>query len=359
MNRGVSTTKNVPSSVPAVDPAPPMSKMAMNSTDRMRSHTSGGSCPAKDARSAPATPAKNDDRAKAIVLYLVSGTPMISAATSRSRMAWRARPVRVRMRFLETRIVNPSRTRQKRYVFWVPRDVEPEPVTVVGERDDRVLFLPELELERREVASDLLPAGELGEHPPQVQPDEHQPHRGDTEIEPTHADRRRGDEDADECGDEAGTRQPDPHRQAVAPLLALRLATEEDGGVGADAHEEGVTQRHLTGDAGEQVEAEGGDGEDHRLGGEPQPVGVAEESEERQLVDHGQVEREQYHHRGERRHGDPLRPGRQQTGLGRVARVQVRTSAHRQTRLISLVPNRPYGLTNSTPSMMMYGTTSW
>ena len=68
MTRGVSTTKNVPSSVPAMVPAPPMRRMAMNSTERTRFQYSGGRRPAKEANSAPAMPAKNDDRAKAIIL---------------------------------------------------------------------------------------------------------------------------------------------------------------------------------------------------------------------------------------------------------------------------------------------------
>ena len=54
-----------------------------------------------------------------MTLYLTSGTPMISAATSRSRIACNARPVRVRTRFLATSTAMPSRARQNRYVFWL------------------------------------------------------------------------------------------------------------------------------------------------------------------------------------------------------------------------------------------------
>ena len=54
-----------------------------------------------------------DEIAKAIVLYLVSGTPIISAATSWSRIAARARPVRVRAKFAAQRAKIVKRTRRK------------------------------------------------------------------------------------------------------------------------------------------------------------------------------------------------------------------------------------------------------
>ena len=53
--------------------------------------------------------------------------------------------------------------------------------------------------------------------------------------------------------------RPWPH------VRARRLAAEVHRRVGADSHEERVTERHLSGDAGEQVEPESGDGEDHGL----------------------------------------------------------------------------------------------
>ena len=52
-----------------------------------------------------------------------------------------------------------------------------------------------------------------------------------------------------------------PRPQIVLP----GLASEQDRRVGADRHEEGVTERHLPGDAGQEVEAEGADGEDRGL----------------------------------------------------------------------------------------------
>ena len=58
----------MPSSAPAIVPAPPMRMMAMNSTDRIRFQYSGGSRPTNEANSAPAMPAKNDEMAKAISL---------------------------------------------------------------------------------------------------------------------------------------------------------------------------------------------------------------------------------------------------------------------------------------------------
>src|SRR5690606_24661081 len=111
-------------------------------------------------------------------------------------------------------------------------------------------------------------------------------------------------------------------------------------------------------DTGQQVEAEGGDAEDQRLGHQPQPVAVAQEADERELVDDRKVERQQHGDDDEQRHPDPLRPRGQQARLGLVRRVEVRSSPHAYTRLISAVPKRPYGLMNRTISMTMYGTTS-
>ncbi len=72
----------------------------MNSTESTRLNWAAGSLPANDANSAPEMPAKNELVANAISLYRNSGTPITSAAMSRSRMAWSARPVRVRATFL-------------------------------------------------------------------------------------------------------------------------------------------------------------------------------------------------------------------------------------------------------------------
>jgi hypothetical protein len=59
--------------------------------------------------------------------------------------------------------------------------------------------------------------------------------------------------------------------------LASSRPAEHRARVGADAHEEGVAERHLAGDAGQDVEAERGDGEDEHLVHRPQPLVVAEE----------------------------------------------------------------------------------
>ena len=110
------------------------------------------------------------------------------------------------------------------------------------------------------------PPGDLREHLRQVDADEHQADGDDAEVQPAEADGGRRDDDPDQRGADAGAGQPDPHRQAEAPQVRrARLAAEDDRRVGADAHEEGVAERHLAGDAGEQVEPERGDGEDHRL----------------------------------------------------------------------------------------------
>ena len=79
------------------------------------------------------------------------------------------------------------------------------------------------------------------------------------------------------------------------------------------------------------------------------PVGVAEEADERQLVDDRQVERQQ----DARTTSSAMRM--RCVHVGKIARLATGSwcsrfgaAAHRHTRLISGVPNRPYGRTSST-----------
>jgi hypothetical protein len=111
--------------------------------------------------------------------------------------------------------------------------------------------------------------------------DEHEPDGHDAEVQAAHANGGRRDDDADQRRADAGTGQPDPDRQPEAPEVVTAGAAEEDRGVGAGAHEEGVTERHLPGDARQEVEPECGDGEDHGLGQQADPVGVAQEADDR------------------------------------------------------------------------------
>ena len=171
--------------------------------------------------------------------------------------------------------------------------------------------------------------------------DEHEPDRDDAEIQAADAHGRRPDEQTDRRRADAGGRQPDPDREPEPPGAPAFLAADHGGRVGADAHEEGVAEGDLPGDTGEQVEPEGGDDEDHRLGDDAQPVGVAEVADERDLVDHRQVERQQHGEDHEDGRGDPLGPRRQDRRFRLVVRVQGRPLVHRYTRRISGVPNSP------------------
>ena len=126
--------------------------------------------------------------------------------------------------------------------------------------------LPPTELQRREVPADLGRAGDLREDPGEMDADEHEPDRDDAEVQAADAHGRRPDEQTDRRRADAGSRQPDPDREPETPGAAAFLAADHGCRIGADAHEEGVAQGDLPGDTGEQVEPEGGDDEDHRLG---------------------------------------------------------------------------------------------
>ena len=89
-----------------------------------------------------------------------------------------------------------------------------------------------------------------------------------------------------------------------------------------------MAERHLPGDAGEQVESERGDREDHGLRGDAEPVGVAEVADERDLIDDRQAERQQHGEDGEQRHRHALRPCRQHRRLRAVAGVEIGPAVH-------------------------------
>ena len=131
---------------------------------------------------------------------------------------------------------------------------------------------------------------------------------------------------------------PRPHR------LAELSPPRHDRGVGADAHEEGVTERHLAGDTGEQVDArarrwrrsppassrriQSGSPRKRTIGswlitGSENGSSTATSSEQRQR--------------------DALRPRREdrRLGLGSSCRGVAGRAPH--TLLISGVPNSPYG----------------
>ena len=89
----------------------------MNSTEKKMLNTSDRSCPDSATNSAPAMPAKNDEIAEGDDLVAELGHAHDLGGDVASRIAWKARPVRVRTMFLANRVSTISITRKKRYCF--------------------------------------------------------------------------------------------------------------------------------------------------------------------------------------------------------------------------------------------------
>src|SRR5579875_1946705 len=96
--RSASTTI-APPMAPGIEPIPPMTTIAKNSSVWSMPKSSGATKPARNAYSPPARPAKNALQTNAITLVRAIGMPIAAAATSLSRMAEKDRPMRVRVRF--------------------------------------------------------------------------------------------------------------------------------------------------------------------------------------------------------------------------------------------------------------------
>ena len=214
----------------------------MNSTDRTRSQYSGGRRPTNEAKTAPATPAKNDEMANAdqLVLDLGHAHDLGGDVAVADRLQRPPRPGAHEV--LGDQEPDDHQAEAEQVRLGVAADVEPQPVAVLGEGDERLVLLPELQLERREVASDLGRPGDLGEEAGEVDADEDQSDGEDAEVQPAHTDRGGRDEETDQRGADAGARQPDPHRQLMAPRVGTRLTAEVGGRVRADTHEEGVAE---------------------------------------------------------------------------------------------------------------------
>ena len=125
----------------------------------------------------------------------------------------------------------------------------------------------------------------------EVDPDEDQAERDDGEVEAAQPHRDRGHEDADERGADARAREPDPDRQAQPPHRAGALAAEHRTRVRADAHEEGDA-RATTWPATpvSRLSPSAAMAKTRRHGHRAHPVAVAQEPDERDLVDDRQVE---------------------------------------------------------------------
>ena len=117
--------------------------------------------------------------------------------------------------------------------------------------------------------------------------DEDQAQGEDGQIEAAHACGQGGEHEGDERGHQAGEWQPDHHVEAEADDLALRLPTKDGRGVGADAHEERLTERHLAGVPREDIEPDPTDGEDEHRGEQCHHVALQEEGDDRHRDDPG------------------------------------------------------------------------
>jgi len=143
----------------------------------------------------------------------------------------------------------------------------------------------ELTSERR-WARDLAPPRRVAE----VDANKNKPEGDDREVQTSQPNCDGRDDHTHKCSHYPGSGQPDPDRQAVAPDLAVGLAAEVHGGTGTNAHEECVTERDLPTDPGQNVEAERGHGQNQHEADDPEPLLVAQETNNRNLVDNGQVE---------------------------------------------------------------------
>ena len=157
----------------------------------------------------------------------------------------------------------------------------------------------------------------------------------DGQIEAPKSHRHRGHSHPHQGRYDACAGKPDPDRQRMAPGRLAAASSEVHRGACAHAHEEGVAQRHLTGHTGQQVEAEGGDSQDHQERHGPHPVAVTQEADHRDLIDDRQIEGQQEQHRHEQCAHHLLGPRRQQLRLLPVCGVQ--TGADRA--LLSVTPS--------------------
>ena len=116
----------------------------MNSTARARFQYSGGRRPTKEAKTAPATPAKNDEMANAISLVAELrhthdlGGDVTVADRLEGPSGTRADEV------LGDDDEDRQQGQREQVALLLAGDVEPQPLAVVGERDDRILLLPPL-----------------------------------------------------------------------------------------------------------------------------------------------------------------------------------------------------------------------
>ena len=111
-------------------------------------------------------------------------------------------------------------------------------------------------------------------------------------------------------------------------MRAPGAAAEDGGGVGPDPHEEGVAERDLAGETGEDVQSEGGDDEYGHPAQDPEPIVGSEEPEtgEEPERDHDQQDEE-------KRHDDPFAGRGQERLVGLVGGEEERPASH-----VGLIP---------------------
>ena len=149
------------------------------------------------------------------------------------------------------------------------------------------------------------------------------------------------------AGDEAHERR----RRQRRPERPSGLVDQDGGGVGADGEEGAVPERDLAVEAGEQDEAQHGDGiDDHQA--ELQELEVADEA--------GLAAGDQQQRQDDQQQPVAVAPERSRwPGAGRRWRRWLLWSAMAQTRFTVTWPNRPLGFSVRTVMTMMSATVSF
>ena len=195
---------------------------------------------------------------------------MTSAATSRSRTAWIARPGRVRTMFLASSATSATSAQITQNHAWFGVQIVP--------KISRVLDVEEPDVRRRVDRRARVAAGDLLEVAEQVLAEEHEAERHDRQVVAAQAQRERPDERADRRAPNSAAReQPQRQRQ-------VELAADLRGDVRAAAEEERVAERDLAGVAGQQVQADRADRGDARVVEDRQPEVVVDDLREQRAT---------------------------------------------------------------------------
>src|SRR5581483_5843536 len=111
---GIKSSSVEPMSAPGTVPIPPRTTAASRVTDCRKLYDSGEICRPKWASTVPAAPARKAPMAKASSLSRTVLTPMAAAATSSSRIATQARPMRLSLSRVKARMTKAITTRARK-----------------------------------------------------------------------------------------------------------------------------------------------------------------------------------------------------------------------------------------------------